>query len=83
MELQYFIALIDVLPELKLLRTEITNLNIIKIWDEFNKEDYCKIKAYEDTLKHDIKALEYFIRDKFIEIGLKEYIYFIHYALLA
>ena len=82
-ELQYFIALIGVLPELKLLRTETTNLNIIKIWGEFNKEDYCKIKAYEDTLKHDIKALEYFIRDKFIEIGLKKYISFIHFGITS
>ena len=37
-ELQYFIALIDVLPELKFLRTEITNLNIIKIWANLIKK---------------------------------------------
>ena len=90
-ELQYFIALIDILPELELLKNESIKcnnsdsikFNIIKIWGEFNEKDYIKIKEYEDTLKHDIKALEYFIRDKFIEIGLKDYTSFIHFGLTS
>lgn len=91
MELQYFIALIDILPELELLKNESIKcnnsdsikFNIIKIWGAFNENDYVKIKEYEDTLKHDIKALEYFIRDKFIEIGLKDYTSFIHFGLTS
>ena len=90
-ELQYFIALIDILPELELLKNESIKcnnsdsikFNIIKIWGEFNEKDYIKIKEYEDTLKHDIKALEYFIRDKFIKIGLKDYTSFIHFGLTS
>ena len=82
-ELQYYIALIDVLPELEELKTGTTKLNIIKIWGEFNKEDYLKIKEYEQELKHDIKALEYFIRDKFIDIGLRDYTSFIHFGITS
>ena len=90
-ELQYFIALIDILPELESLKnesikcnnSESIKFNIIKIWGEFNEKDYIKIKEYEDILNHDIKALEYFIRDKFIEIGLKDYTSFIHFGLTS
>ena len=71
-ELQYFIALIDILPELKKINQESIKYNIVKIWSDFNKEDYLKIKEQEEILQHDIKALEYFIRDKFTEINLKE-----------
>ena len=41
-ELQYYIALIDILPELEELKMGTTKLNIIKIWGEFNKDDYCE-----------------------------------------
>ena len=62
-ELQYFIALIDVLPELQTIRSTDVSSNILKIWNDFCKEDYLLIKAHEEVLQHDIKALEYFIRD--------------------
>ena len=77
-ELQYFIALIDILPELEKINQESIKYDIIKIWSDFNKEDYLKIKEQEEILQHDIKALEYFIRDKFTEINLKDiYLLFI------
>lgn len=82
-ELQYFIALINILPELEVIRNESVKYNIIKIWSDFNKEDYLIIKTHEEILQHDIKALEYFIRDKFTEINLKEYISFIHFGITS
>ena len=82
-ELQYFIALIDILPELEKINQESIKYDIIKIWSDFNKEDYLKIKEQEEILQHDIKALEYFIRDKFTEINLKEYISFIHFGITS
>ena len=82
-ELQYFIALIDILPELERIREGSIKNNIIKIWSDFNKEDYSIIKKHEEILQHDIKALEYFIRDKFTEINLKDYISFIHFGVTS
>lgn len=82
-ELQYFIALIDVLPELQSIRSSDVSSNILRIWNDFCKEDYLLIKAHEEVLQHDIKALEYFIRDKFIDIDLEDYISFIHFGLTS
>lgn len=82
-ELMYFIALVDILPELQTLRKPNIEATIIKIWENFSKEDYLKIKYHEEILKHDIKALEYFIRDKFIEIDLQDYITFIHFGITS
>jgi adenylosuccinate lyase len=88
-ELKYFIELIDTLPELDELKTDIVNDYIINIWKNFNKDDYLKIKKLEETVQHDIKALEYFIRDKFIEIDntanvkLNSYISFIHFGITS
>lgn len=82
-EIMYFIALIDILPELLTIRDVNIKTKIIKIWENFDKEDYLKIKSLEETLKHDIKALEYFIQDKFIEIDLTDYITFIHFGVTS
>ena len=77
----YFAAFVDILPELQTIREPNIKSNILKIWENFSKEDYLKIKTYEEMLKHDIKALEYFIRDKFVEIDLQDYNTFIHFGI--
>lgn len=82
-ELRYFIALIDVLPELEEIRNDSVKYTILSIWTQFKKDDYLIIKEYEETLQHDIKALEYFIRDKFTENYLNEYIPFIHFGITS
>ena len=56
---------------------------ILKIAIDFDEHDYVKIKEKEEILKHDIKALEYFIRDKFVEIGLEKYTSFIHFGITS
>ena len=53
---------------------------IQKISDEFNIEDAQRVKEIEKTTKHDVKAVEYFIGEKFIENKLKKYKHFIHFA---
>lgn len=82
-ELSYFIALIEILPELKTLRQEQVKRNIMNIHEQFNKGDYLQIKVKEELLKHDIKALEYFIHDKFIEIELNDFVSFIHFGITS
>lgn len=82
-ELLYFLHLLDVLPELKPVRLSQIKLEIMKIRDNFNKEDYLIIKQHESVLQHDIKALEYFIRDKFKTIGLEKYTSFIHFGITS
>ena len=82
-ELQYFIHLIDVLPELKSIASPSIKSIIINIWKIFDKDDFNIIKQYEAILNHDIKALEYFIRDKFKTIGLEKYTSFIHFGITS
>ena len=82
-ELLYFIALIDLLPELEIIRTPDIKSQVISIWEKFNNEDYLKIKNYETILKHDIKALEYFIKEKMNDVGLKHFETFIHFGITS
>jgi adenylosuccinate lyase len=82
-ELQYFIHLIDVLPELKSIASSSNKSQIINIWTNFDKDDFIIIKQHESILNHDIKALEYFIRDKFKTIGLEKYTSFIHFGITS
>ena len=84
-ELKYFIELIDYLPELnKLKENKIKyELNLLKYIHSFGEEDYKSIKKFEKITNHDIKALEYYIQNIFINENLKEYITFIHFGLTS
>jgi len=83
-EIQYFCHLIPVLPELHELKDQKTIIySIMHIWTSFSTIDYNIIKDYEKTLQHDIKALEYFIRDKFKELNLEKYTSFIHFGITS
>jgi len=81
-EIEYFVRLCDVLPELfsvsedkiKVLRTRISRIN---------EEDILKIKSIESKVNHDVKAVEYFIKDLFDEFGLSEYKEFVHFGLTS
>jgi adenylosuccinate lyase len=52
-------------------------------YTEFAEADAEKIKEFEKTTNHDVKAVEYFIKEKFDETGLSKYKEFIHFALTS
>jgi adenylosuccinate lyase len=52
-------------------------------YTEFAEADAEKIKEFEKTTNHDVKAVEYFIKEKFDETGLSKYREFIHFALTS
>ncbi|MBT3207061.1 MAG: adenylosuccinate lyase [Bacteroidetes bacterium] len=82
-ELEYFISLCKIpLPQLK----SIEEKHIVKIrsiYSEFSIDDAQQIKEIEKTTNHDIKAVEYFIKEKFFSIGLQAYIEFVHFGLTS
>ena len=82
-ELRYFIHLTETLPELKKINVSMIKIEIMKIWENYSKNDFEMIKKYEGVLNHDIKALEYFIRDRFNNLGLMKYSSFIHFAITS
>ena len=53
------------------------------IYDNFTLQDCIAIKNIEKKINHDVKAVEYFIQDKFDNLGLSQYKSFIHFALTS
>ncbi len=82
-EIEYFIALCE-LPLPKLSCTDAGGYKKLRaIYTEFSVSDAEIIKNYEKTCNHDVKAVEYFIKDRFDELGLSEQKEFIHFALTS
>ena len=82
-EIEYFIALCDIpLPQLKSFdHNRYDELRLI--YREFSTEDAISVKEIEKTTNHDVKAVEYFIKGKFDELGLQEQKEFIHFGLTS
>jgi adenylosuccinate lyase len=81
-EIEYFIALGKVLPELAELEDEIKP-ELRKIYEQFSEQDAQAIKEIEKTTNHDVKAVEYFIKKKFEGLGLENVKEFIHFGLTS
>ena len=81
-EIEYFISLTGVLPELEdFPAREIEKLRIIH--KNFSEADALVIKEIEKTTNHDVKAVEYFIKKKFDDFGWSDYKEFIHFGLTS
>ncbi|TBX66627.1 adenylosuccinate lyase [Flavobacterium silvisoli] len=82
-EVEYFIALCETeLPQLKNVNRTVFD-NLRNIYKNFTTEDALWIKETEKTTNHDVKAVEYFIKSKFEELGLNEFKEFIHFGLTS
>lgn len=82
-EIEYFIALCEIpLPQLKDFDTALFG-NLQKIYQDFSAKDAQAIKDIERTTNHDVKAVEYFIKQKFDDLGLQKYKEFIHFGLTS
>ena len=82
-EIEYFIALVDLpLPQLHSFNPDL-KAALRKIYDTFSLNDARKIKDIEKVTNHDVKAVEYFIKEKFDELNLATYKEFIHFGLTS
>ncbi len=82
-EIEYFIALCELpLPQLKNIDKAVFPKlrNIVEV--KFS-HDALHIKDTEKITNHDVKAVEYFIKEKFDELGLEQYKEFIHFGLTS
>ncbi|MDR2292577.1 MAG: adenylosuccinate lyase [Prevotellaceae bacterium] len=82
-EVEYFIALCELpLPQLgkfdKSYYDKLRNLYI-----DFNIDDARDIKETEKTTNHDVKAVEYFLKNKFDDLGLSAFREFVHFGLTS
>ncbi len=82
-EIEYFIALCSIpLPRLEGIQEKHLD-RIRKIYREFKIEDARKIKDIEKVTNHDVKAVEYFIKEEFRKAGLEKYEEFVHFGLTS
>lgn len=82
-EIEYFITLAEYLPQLNNLATVENKEALRKIYKEFSLEDATRIKEIESVTNHDVKAVEYFIKEKFDLLALQDYKEFIHFGLTS
>ena len=82
-EIEYFIALCEIpLPQLSGVDPSLFPA-MRKNYQEFTLKEASEIKATEKITNHDVKAVEYFIKEKFKKMGLEHYIEFIHFGLTS
>ncbi|MDG2194050.1 MAG: adenylosuccinate lyase, partial [Polaribacter sp.] len=82
-EIEYFIALCEIpLPQLQDFNTDLF-ADLRSIYTNFSTEDAQKIKDIEKVTNHDVKAVEYFIKEEFDKLHLEAYKEFIHFGLTS
>ena len=82
-EIEYFIALCELpLPQLSQVDKNLFPA-LRGIYEDFSVEDAQKVKGIESVTNHDVKAVEYFIKEKFDAFGLHQYKEFIHFGLTS
>jgi adenylosuccinate lyase len=82
-EIEYFIALCELgIDNLKGVNKSVF-ADLRKIYTNFSELDAQKIKDIEKVTNHDVKAVEYFIKEKFDILGLEEFKEFIHFGLTS
>jgi adenylosuccinate lyase len=82
-EIEYFIALCDIpLPQLSDFRKDnFTSLRAI--YEDFNVKEAEKVKETEKVTNHDVKAVEYYLKEKFFQAGWGKWSEFIHFGLTS
>jgi len=82
-EAEYFIALVEAdLPQLKSFDRK--NFDALRnLYRNFSEENAKHIKELEKITNHDVKAVEYFLRGKFKEMGCEPFVEFIHFGLTS
>ncbi len=82
-EVEYFIALCELqLPQLIGVSADVFE-SLRAIYKDFSLEDAQRIKDIESVTNHDVKAVEYFLKEKFDGLKLDDYKEFIHFGLTS
>ncbi len=82
-EIEYFIALCELpLPQLAGVNPQVFD-SLRAIYRNFSIEDAARIKEIESVTNHDVKAVEYFLKEKFDLLGLDAHKEFIHFGLTS
>ena len=82
-EIEYFIALCShPIPQLESFQHSLFE-DLRSLYEHFSAEDAKAIKDIEKTTNHDVKAVEYFLKNEFDRLGISDYKEFIHFGLTS
>ncbi|MFI3316100.1 MAG: adenylosuccinate lyase [Rikenellaceae bacterium] len=82
-EVEYFIALCQIpLPELASIDHAVF-ADLRKLYTEFSAQDAARVKEIESVTNHDVKAIEYILKEKMDALGLSAYKEFVHFGLTS
>lgn len=82
-EIEYFISLVEIpLPQLSSFNKKLFS-DLRDIYLNFSVKDALLVKETEKITNHDVKAVEYFIKEKFAALGIESYKEFIHFGLTS
>jgi len=82
-EVEYFIALCQ-LPLPQLASVPATVFSALRgLYEQFGEAEAQAVKAHEAVTNHDVKAVEYYLRDAFTKLKLADYLEFIHFGLTS
>ena len=83
MEAEYFCALTEVLPQLEAANRPEIHEALRRVYLDFSMADAERIKEIERTTNHDVKAVEYFIKERMDAAGLGAHREFVHFGLTS
>ena len=82
-EIEYFISLCEFeIPQLKKFEEKKFE-DLREIYLNFSDKDALEVKEIEKTTNHDVKAVEYFLKKRFKDLKLNEFVEFIHFGLTS
>ncbi|MDT7830290.1 adenylosuccinate lyase [Pricia sp. S334] len=82
-EIEYFIALCEI-PLPQLAQFDTSRFEALRsIYRDFSTDNALEIKDIEKTTNHDVKAVEYFIKNAFDRLGIQDFKEFIHFGLTS
>lgn len=82
-EIEYFISLCShPIPQLESFQHSLFE-DLRSIYEHFSQENAKAIKEIEKTTNHDVKAVEYFLKNEFDRLGISDYKEFIHFGLTS
>lgn len=82
-EIEYLIALSEVLPSLELIRDEKHQEHLRSLYEDFTEEQAQRVKDIEKVTNHDVKAVEYFIKEQLKGSDIEPCLEFVHFGLTS
>ncbi len=82
-EIEYLITLSEYLPQLAEMNNDEAKSGLRAVYQNFSEEDALRVKEIEKVTNHDVKAVEYFIKEKTDHFLAEKFHEFIHFGLTS